>query len=349
MATAHVVIGMNYGDEGKGLMVDYLVSQYGGSVVRFNGSAQAGHTVVTPEDDRHVFHHFGSGTFLGAPTILNKHFLVHPMLYRDEYTELRGFKPVVMCSDACPVVTPFDVVLNQVREASVKHGSCGVGVYDAIKRHESIPLTVGYLRARTKAEFLVEMRKCASRAKNIIATTGYVYPILLDYTEEISNRFYEDFMFFIDTLTSFKEPEHVIFEGAQGLLLDQEYGVMPHCTPTACGLENICLNLFQYEKVEVIYVTRSYLTRHGNGPLEGECDLGLADKTNVAHAYQGEFRYATLNHVGPCLVDFGRYANYNCQLEVAVTHLDEYDDGLWKSLNPKYTAYGETRNTVKVG
>ena len=349
MATAHVVIGMNYGDEGKGLMVDYLVSQYGGSVVRFNGSAQAGHTVVTPEDDRHVFHHFGSGTFLGTPTILNRNFLVHPMLYRDEYAELRGFKPVVMCSDDCLVITPFDVLVNQARESSVKHGSCGVGVYDAINRSKQLPIRVGDLKLWSKERLRSELEIVVCWARSIVLAHGYPYSDVFNYANEIIDRFIDDCKFFVDTLSPFKEPDHVIFEGAQGLLLDQEYGVMPHCTPTACGLENICLNLLQFEKVEVIYVTRSYLTRHGNGPLEGEYDLGLTDKTNVSHEYQGNFRYATLNHTGPYLDDFYTYRNLNAKLEVAVTHLDEYDDGLWVALNPKYMSYGETRNTVKVG
>ena len=64
--TAQVIIGANYGDEGKGLISDYLVDREQAKIViRFNGGAQAGHTVVTLDGKRHVFKHFGSGTFQG--------------------------------------------------------------------------------------------------------------------------------------------------------------------------------------------------------------------------------------------------------------------------------------------
>ncbi len=76
MSKVIAVIGAGYGDEGKGLMTDYFSSQYDDAVViRSNGGAQAGHTVVTPEGQRHVFSHFGSGTFNGSPTFLSRHFV----------------------------------------------------------------------------------------------------------------------------------------------------------------------------------------------------------------------------------------------------------------------------------
>lgn len=75
---ATAVIGAGYGDEGKGLMTDALVAALNGAatVVRFNGGAQAGHTVVAPRKGapplRHVFHHVGSGALAGAPTFLSR-------------------------------------------------------------------------------------------------------------------------------------------------------------------------------------------------------------------------------------------------------------------------------------
>ena len=85
---ARIVIGANFGDEGKGLVTDYLCSQGAGVVVRFNGGAQAGHTVVTPEGERHVFRHFGSGTFLGVPTFLSQFFVCNPILFFEERKQL---------------------------------------------------------------------------------------------------------------------------------------------------------------------------------------------------------------------------------------------------------------------
>ena len=74
---AYAVIGANYGDEGKGLITDYLCRQVENPlVIRFNGGAQAGHTVTTPEGIRHIFSHFGSGTLAGAS------YLSFEILYR---------------------------------------------------------------------------------------------------------------------------------------------------------------------------------------------------------------------------------------------------------------------------
>ncbi len=66
--TAQVVIGAQFGDEGKGKISDYYAAAFGtdGIVARFNGGAQAGHTVVTPDGLRHVFGHIGSGALAGA-------------------------------------------------------------------------------------------------------------------------------------------------------------------------------------------------------------------------------------------------------------------------------------------
>src|SRR3954469_646850 len=90
--SARVVIGANFGDEGKGLLTDYYAALAGEEgypvrayVIRFNGGAQAGHTVVTPgEGKRHIFSHFGSGALAGATTFLSRFFVVNPIFFRNE-------------------------------------------------------------------------------------------------------------------------------------------------------------------------------------------------------------------------------------------------------------------------
>ena len=105
---AYAVIGANYGDEGKGLITDYLCRQVENPlVIRFNGGAQAGHTVESPEGVRHIFSHFGSGTLAGAPTYLSKHFVVNPILFNREYDVLveKGIVPKVYVHPDCLVTT----------------------------------------------------------------------------------------------------------------------------------------------------------------------------------------------------------------------------------------------------
>src|SRR5690348_14536867 len=120
---ATVVIGANFGDEGKGLMTDYLCAAAGDSsrgeisgamVVRFNGGAQAGHTVFAG-GRRHVFHHFGSGAFAGAATFLSRYFVVNPFLWAKERDEL-GFCPRVFVDRAAMLTTPYDMLVNQEAE-----------------------------------------------------------------------------------------------------------------------------------------------------------------------------------------------------------------------------------------
>src|SRR5580698_7114906 len=100
--SAYAVIGANFGDEGKGLITDFLCSQLDDClVVRFNGGAQAGHTVVTLRG-RHVFHHFGSGTFNDSPTFLSRFFVVNPLLWEKEHIEL-GAIPVLHIDPDAPL------------------------------------------------------------------------------------------------------------------------------------------------------------------------------------------------------------------------------------------------------
>ena len=157
MKQVDVVIGLNYGDEGKGAAVDWLChgavsgdrncGDYyeagSAAVVRFNGGAQAGHTVVTPDGRRHVFSQFGSGTFAGCPTILSRFMMVNPIMFWKERKELLGKVdklPPVYVDPRAYVTTPYDVFINQELERSRgndRHGSCGMGIGETEVRSDS--------------------------------------------------------------------------------------------------------------------------------------------------------------------------------------------------------------------
>jgi len=148
---AAVVIGANYGDEGKGLITDYLAALNNSNtlVIRFNGGAQAGHTVQRPNGLRHVFSHFSSGTFAGVQTYLSDFFIANPILFTQELEKLRacGDTPKVTIHPKAVVTTPYDMYINQVFEnfqGGKRHGSCGVGIGETIERnsHAKFQLTV---------------------------------------------------------------------------------------------------------------------------------------------------------------------------------------------------------------
>ena len=112
MKDIKIVIGANWGDEGKGLMTDYFSQKPNTIVVCSNGGAQRGHTVVTLDSIRHVFRHFGSGTFNGASTYLSEDFICNPIIFRQEYEELKnlGYAPKTYINNKCMLTTPFDMI-----------------------------------------------------------------------------------------------------------------------------------------------------------------------------------------------------------------------------------------------
>src|SRR5687768_225602 len=128
------VVGLGYGDEGKGTVVDYLTRKHTAhTVVRFNGGAQAAHNVVTPDGKHHTFAQFGSGTLAGARTHLSRFMLVNPL---DLFNEARHLESLgiadplqlVTISPDALVTTPLHVAANLIRELQNQHGSCGKGI-----------------------------------------------------------------------------------------------------------------------------------------------------------------------------------------------------------------------------
>ena len=84
------IIGANFGDEGKGLVTDWLASKSDNAIiVLHNGGPQRAHTVTTPEGREHIFRHIGAGTFAGAATYIAKPFICNPMIFKEEYEKLR--------------------------------------------------------------------------------------------------------------------------------------------------------------------------------------------------------------------------------------------------------------------
>lgn len=305
-----IVIGANFGDCGKGLITDYL-SNDKSLVVRFNGGAQAGHTVVTPEGDRHVFHHFGSGSFRGSATFLSEYFVAHPMVFFNELEDLwkLGVTPKVIIDPRCMVTTPWDVMFNQALEkkrGSSRHGSCGMGFNETIERHSDSPLSVYHLADRYRLQQRLDaiLDGWVNKRADALGIGLDDLPYLKD------KRIIENFVNDCQRMTSFVELKFwkglnwkgdYVFEGAQGLKLDMVNGVFPHVTRSRTGIENavnLIIDKDIHEVPKVYYVTRTYLTRHGEGPLRNETGAESSwcnDETNKYNDHQGAFRYAYLD------------------------------------------------------
>lgn len=314
MPSVVAVIGAGFGDEGKGLMTDYFASRIGPQcvVVRQNGGAQAAHTVVTPDGLRHVFSHVGSGTFVGCDTHLSKYFIANPYVYALERKEI---EPTNISSDPrCLVTTPYEMVVNQIIERkrnSNKHGSCGIGINETIKRHTHIPITVTELNnPGTLTSLLRDVRSSyvPKRLKELgitdcDITSDQHFVLNSDLTIE---RFLDEVELFMDECAviadeDFLPGRDIIFEGAQGLLLDQDHQYFPHVTHSKTGIDNtvkICMSC-GIDELEVCYVTRCYITRHGVGPLPRETNgkpyPNIIDETNIPNEWQGSLRFGILD------------------------------------------------------
>ncbi len=315
---ARVVIGAGFGDEGKGATVDRL-SRPDTVVVRFNGGAQAGHTVVAPDGRAHVFHHVGSGSFRGAATFLSRHMVASPMHLLPELAELRGLgvRPRVMADARALLTTPYDMLLNQAAErarAERRHGSCGYGVGETIERAgHGLGTTLADLRdpaglrrrLRAIRADWVPARGAALGLHRLSAEAAHDVARLVG-GDDLAEAFLAAAAAFREAVEIVDGPAalsgaDLVFEGAQGLALDQDRGAFPHVTRSHTGLCNALAVAGELgvRRLAVTYVTRCYTTRHGAGPLPGERPAApverFRDTTNQPNPWQGSLRFAVLD------------------------------------------------------
>jgi adenylosuccinate synthase len=348
---AKIVIGMNYGDEGKGHIVDYL-SDASTLVVRHNGGAQAGHAVVTPSGDEHIFHHFGSGALRGARTLLARRFILNPIIFMQELSELLPLVAMreTLIDPRCIVTTPYDMMINKYLSAMKgAHDTVGVGINETVERcqYDQIALNARDLKERSDAELLARLKQIENEwipfrleqlhidkntfkhwATKFLATD--LEKKYIDYTKWMIERsmIWEDANV-IERFVAKDSNRHIVFEGAQGMLLDQRRKKFhPYLTRSNTGVRNalrIIKDIKQPVDGEVIIVSRSYLTRHGDGPMLNDTEpvRGLGDATNPENEFQGKMRFGTLdaNWYAEAVEEIRQECDY--RVSVAMTCLDQ--------------------------
>lgn len=363
MKDIKIVIGSNYGDEGKGLMTDYFSQKPNSIVICSNGGSQRGHTVITENDTRHVFHHFGSGSFNGAATYLPEMFIVNPIIFKQEYDELLNFgcTPTTYVYSNCMVTTPFDMMANQIIEESRdknKHGSCGFGIFETIRRYKAGIIDLDYgIR-----DYYIDLFK----KENIRLSPEWSE---IFYDNGIFEHFLEDWDFMNNHIIAVSDNyflnqfDNIIFEAGQGLLLDQNNKkFFPYLTPSNTGIRNPMkiiegVNWIDNINIEVCYVTRTYMTRHGAGPFPTECEKNkinkeMYDRTNVSNPFQDTLRYGKLDIHDLYKRIINDIGSYKCKKSIAVTHCNEFfiDENNLKNIFTDWKIYKsdkETKNSVK--
>ncbi len=314
-----IVLGLGYGDEGKGLVTSFLCSVTKNPlVVRFNGGHQAGHTVVH-DGVRHVFSSFGSGTLQGVPTFWSKYCTFSPTAFVKEYSLLKEYNPVVYVDPLAMVTTPFDVHANRKSNSYRERGSVGVGFGFTIQRTEQ-HYTLYAKDMYFETVFIQKLRRIAK---------AYTW------NDKEAEEEIQAFMIHVRaarqlirlTTESILQEFTPIFEGAQGIMLDMDHGFFPNVTRSHTTSKNAHEMFISPDAVW--YVTRAYATRHGNGFFPNEEKLALQNnenETNKTNEFQGEFRTAKLS---PEMIRYALAcdAPYSAHLEknLVITCMDQYD------------------------
>ena len=358
MRQAVIVIGCSYGDEGKGLAAFHCAGRRPGAClnVLINGGAQRGHTVDLPDGRRHVFHHFGSGSLAGAVSYADEDFLVNPLLFVREEEELEagfGVRPRLVISDKCRVTTPWDMMLGQIIEENrgkKRFGSCGCGIFETILRYRRTSWALRWeeLSRLSRREYLDHCRRIlreylpgrlqelgmeASPAwREVLESEG-----LAEHTWRDLRRMARECGTCGDWPSLAAGYGTIIFEAGQGLALDAcNEKDFPHLTPsrtTSLISARRIRALPGGTETEILYVTRSYLTRHGAGPFPTECpkeriDPLMEDRTNIPNPHQQTLRYGLFD--GEAVLERVRADREEtmkllpgAEASILVTHLNE--------------------------
>lgn len=360
MGEVILLSGLAFGDEGKGTMVDYLTRLHNAhTIVRFNGGAQAAHNVVLENGDHHTFSQFGSGTLAGANTYLSEHMLVNPHFLLAEAANLEGLgvkDPLsrVKIHPWARITTPFHVASNRLKEmalGSARHGSCGMGIGETVRlevRH-GISLKASHCQhgysslsrasleniQKVLIEETAEIRRtlpeteAVLRERHVLENPDLDY--IIDFYGSIMMGLVDDGRYAYDIL---KRDGTVIFEGAQGVLLDQDFGFHPHTTWSDCTFGNayqILRGKFGGEPKR-IGVLRAHMTRHGAGPFPTENkDMVVKTDHNQYGEWQEGLRFGYLDLV---LAKYALEAIGGVD-EIALTHLDLVD-GLFRQVCTEY-------------
>ncbi len=329
---AFIVTGLGFGDCGKGTVTDALTRRFDARlVVRFNGGAQAGHNVVLPEGRHHTFAQFGAGTLVeGVRTHLAAQVVVHPTALAVEADYLaRAGVPDAMtrltADPRCLVTTPFHQAAGRLRERLLGNGTCGVGVGETVRdalSHADDALRLGALRGAGEQLERIRVRLVESLPAEVARDGDW--SMLQD--PSLAQRWLEVVRALPLRLMTDEEAAHVnrdhtiVFEGAQGILLDEHHGFHPHTTWSTCTARNALHWLRDSpHQVEKVGVLRSMLTRHGAGPLPSESrELVLPEPHNQSAGWQGAFRIGWFD---PVLFRYAIRANGGVDW-LALTHVD---------------------------
>ena len=296
MNKVDVILGLQWGDEGKGKVVDVLTPRYQ-AVARFQGGPNAGHTLEF-NGEKYVLRSIPSGIFQGGKTnIIGNWVVLDPILFREEATALaksgHDLKGRLQISKKAHLILPTHRMLDAAQEAakgSARIGTTGKGIgptyTDKVSR---TGMRVGDVLG---PEFRAVYDRVKARHEATLRSLGYVYDIAelerqwFDAVEYLKEFRLIDSEYEINRLLAEGQP--VLAEGAQGTLLDIDFGSYPFVTSsnTVCAGACTGLGIAPSRIGEVFGIFKAYCTRVGAGPFPTELfDETGARLRDLGHEY----------------------------------------------------------------
>ncbi|MEY4752656.1 MAG: hypothetical protein RJA44_331 [Pseudomonadota bacterium] len=282
-----VVVGTQWGDEGKGKVVDWLTDHAAG-VVRFQGGHNAGHTLVI-NGKKTALQIIPSGIMrAGVPCFIGNGVVVDPthLLMEVERLEAAGLevRSRLFISESCPLILPFHVAVDKAREAlrensgAGKIGTTGKGIGPAYEDKVA--------RRALRVQDLKHPERFAKKLRDLLdlhnfALTGYLksealeFQPIFDHAMKLAEQLkpmMADVGVLIDAAN--RQGGSILFEGAQGTLLDVDHGTYPFVTSSNCVAGNAAAGsgvgpgMLNY----ILGITKAYTTRVGSGPFPTELD-----------------------------------------------------------------------------
>ncbi|MEI6353611.1 MAG: adenylosuccinate synthase [Methylococcus sp.] len=356
-----VVIGTQWGDEGKGKLVDILTERAKG-VVRFQGGHNAGHTLVI-DGQKTVLHLIPSGVLReGVKCYIANGVVLSPDALMEEIGVLeRAGVPVrerLMISEACALILPIHIALDQAREkarGAKAIGTTGRGIGPAYEDKVS--------RRGLRAGDLFYRHLLEERLKDLLdfhnfVLSQYFHEPALDFQEELEHLLkigeeikpmLGDVAGDLHRLGAAGEP--VLYEGAQGAMLDIDHGTYPYVTSsnTTAGGASSGTGVGPLEFDYVLGITKAYSTRVGNGPFPTE----LFDEVGSHLSSKGQEFGATTGRARRCgwfdAVLMKRSAKLNSLSGLCLTKLDVLDGLKSIGICTRYRYQGVDIDTVPIG
>lgn len=331
---AIILIGLQWGDEGKGKITDFYASR-ADCVARFQGGNNAGHTVIV-NGKKYKFHLMPSGVIQGKEVVIGNGVVLDPSVLLEEIDMLRreGIEPSLRISDRTNVIMPYHRILDGAEEnllGDKKIGTTGRGIgpcyADKISR---FGIRMGDLideqALKEKLERVVPIKQAMIDAFNAGEKLN-AEKIFREYAEygRRLKKYVTDTTLYVNSLLD--EDKTVLFEGAQGCMLDIDFGTYPYTTSShpVAGGASIGTGVGPKRFDKVVGVLKAYTTRVGEGPMPTE----LKDAVGGHLVEKGKEYGTTTGRKRRCgWLDLVA-ARYACRInyvdEIAITKLDVLD------------------------